>query len=83
LKGVFDDLDFECAGTATYLTYRGSKTVIENLNKAEVSKQGYANTSRRWGLLLRRNVKKRKMGRVDLLYADRTKAHSIEERRTK
>jgi len=35
---VVDDLDFECADAATYLTYRDSKTVIEALTKAEVSK---------------------------------------------
>ena len=37
-KRIVEDLDFECAETATYLTYRDSKTVIENLTKAEVSR---------------------------------------------
>jgi len=29
-KRVVEDLDFECAETATYLTYRDIKAVIEN-----------------------------------------------------
>lgn len=37
-RRVVDDLDFECAETASYLTYRDSKTVIETLTKAEVSR---------------------------------------------
>jgi len=37
-KRVVDDLDFECAEVATYLTYRDSKTLIEALTKAEVPK---------------------------------------------
>ena len=35
---IVNDLDLECAETATYLTYRDSKTIIENLSHAEVSK---------------------------------------------
>ena len=35
-RRIVDDLVFECAETATYLTYRDSKTVIENLTKAKV-----------------------------------------------
>ena len=35
---IVNDLDLECAEVATYLTYRDSKTVIENLTHAEVSK---------------------------------------------
>jgi len=37
-RRVVEDLDFECAETAAYLTYRDTKTVIENLTKAKVSK---------------------------------------------
>jgi hypothetical protein len=33
-----DDLDFECVETATYLTYRASKKLIENLTYAKVSR---------------------------------------------
>jgi|GEM_PF-1961368 len=35
---IVDDLDLECAETATYLTYRDSKTVLENLTHTTVSK---------------------------------------------
>ena len=35
---IVDDLDLECAETATYLTYRDSKTVIENLTHTAISK---------------------------------------------
>lgn len=37
-KRVVHDLVLECAEAAAYLTYRDSKTVIENLTKTRVSK---------------------------------------------
>jgi hypothetical protein len=37
-KRIVEDLVLECAEAATYLTYRDSKKVIENLTWAEVSK---------------------------------------------
>jgi transposase-like protein len=35
---LVNDLSLECAESATYLTYRDSKTVLENLTHAKVSK---------------------------------------------
>jgi len=75
-KRIVNDLDFECAETATYLTYRDSKTVIENLTKAKVSKHRIHAYVQKVGAFI--DEKRRQAGEqeVDLLYADGTKAHA-------
>ena len=77
-KRVVDDLDFECAETATYLTYRDSKAVIENLTKAEVSKHRIHSYVQKVGAFIEKERREEGNGKVDLLYADGTKAHGIE-----
>ncbi|MFX1534820.1 MAG: hypothetical protein ACFFDI_11405 [Promethearchaeota archaeon] len=47
-KRIVDDLVLECAEAATYLTYRDSKAVIDNLTWAEVSRAGYMIAFGRW-----------------------------------
>jgi len=37
-RRIVEDLAVECAEAATYLTYRDSKTLIENLTYATISK---------------------------------------------
>lgn len=80
-KRVVEDLDFECAETATYLTYRDSKTVIENLTKANVSKHRIHTYVQKIGSFIDRERRETRGGKVDLLYADGTKAHGIDGKR--
>lgn len=68
-KRVVDDLDFECAETATYLTYRDSKAVIENLTKAEVSKHRIHSYVQKVGAFIEKERREEGNGKVDLLYA--------------
>ncbi|MBS7614655.1 transposase [Candidatus Bathyarchaeota archaeon] len=77
-KRVVEDLDFECAETATYLTYRDTKTVIENLTKAKVSKHRIHSSVQKIGSFIDRERRKTATGKVDLLYADGTKAHGTD-----
>ena len=74
-KRIVQDLDVECAETATYLTYRDSKTVIENLTKAKVSKHRIHSSVQKVGSFLDKERRETREGTVDLLYADGTKAH--------
>lgn len=74
-KRIVDDLDFECAETATYLTYRDSKTVIENLTKAKVSKHRIHTCVQKVGAFIDKERRETGNEKVDLLYADGTKAH--------
>ena len=48
-KRIVDDLVFECAEAATYLTYRDSKTVIENLTNARFHGVGFMNVFKEVG----------------------------------
>lgn len=74
-KRIVNDLDFECAETATYLTYRDSKTVIENLTKAKVSKHRIHSYVQKVGSFIDKERRQAGEQEVDLLYADGTKAH--------
>jgi transposase-like protein len=74
-KRIVEDLDFECAETASYLTYRDSKTVIENLTKAKVSKHRIHSCVQKVGAFIDEERRETGNGKVDLLYADGTKAH--------
>jgi transposase-like protein len=76
-RRIVDDLDFECAETATYLTYRDSKKVIENLTKAKVSRHRIHTYVQKVGAFIDKERREAGNGKVDLLYADGTKAHGI------
>jgi len=78
-KRIVNDLEFECAETATYLTYRDSKTVIENLTKAKVSNHRIHASVQKVGSFLDKERRETREGTVDLLYADGTKAHGIDD----
>ena len=77
-KRIVEDLVFECAETATYLTYRDSKTVIENLTKAKVSKHRIHAYVQKVGSFIDKERRETAAGKVDLLYADGTKTHGLE-----
>jgi len=74
-KRIVNDIDFECAETATYLTYRDSKTVIENLTKAEVSRHRIHTYVQTIGSFIDEERREATDQKADLLYADGTKAH--------
>jgi transposase-like protein len=78
-KRIVEDLDFECAETAAILTYRDSKTVIENLTKAKVSKHRIHSYVQKVGAFINKERREAGNWKVDLLYADGTKAHGIDE----
>jgi len=63
---------------ATYLTYRDSKTVIEALTKAEVSKHRIHSYVQRVGTFVDKERRKEGGRKVDLMYADGTKAHGLD-----
>ena len=75
---VVEDLDFECAETATYLTYRDTKTVIENLTKAKISKHRIHSNVQKVGSFIDKERRQAEEQKIDLLYADGTKAHGID-----
>jgi len=77
-KRVVEDLDFECAETATYLTYRDTKTVIENLTKVKVSKHRIHTNVQKIGSFIDKERRQAEEQKIDLLYADGTKAHGID-----
>jgi transposase-like protein len=76
-RRVVDDLVLECAEVATYLTYRDSKKVVESLTKARVSKHRIHSCVKNVGAFIEQERRRAKARRVDLLYADGTKAHGV------
>jgi hypothetical protein len=87
---IVDDLDLECAEMATYLTYRDSKAVIENLTHAKVSKDRIHACTQKVGDFMNQTRRKpsvtsaataaeketKEEGRVvDLMLGDGTKVH--------
>jgi transposase-like protein len=87
---IVNDLDLECAKAATYLTYRDSKTVIENLTNAEVSKDRIHSCVQKVGDFMKQERRKPKntttdeaeeteeekeVRVVDLMLGDGTKVH--------
>jgi len=77
-KRIVNDLDLECAETATYLTYRDTKTVIENLTKAKVSRHRIHSCVQKIGAYIDKERRETANQKVDLMYADGTKAHGID-----
>ena len=76
-KRIVDDLVLECAEAATYLTYRDSKTVIENFTKTRISKHRIHSYVQEIGAFMDKERKETALKKVGLLYADGTKAHGL------
>ena len=76
-KRIVDDLVLESAEAATLLTYRDTKTILEGLTKAETSKHRIHGYVQRVGSYMDRERRKAAAEKVDLMYADGTKAHGI------
>jgi transposase-like protein len=76
-KRNVDDLVLECAEAATYLTYRDSKTVIENFTKTRISKHRIHSYVQEIGAFMDKERKETALKKVGLLYADGTKAHGL------
>nr|MDO8083046.1 transposase [Candidatus Freyarchaeota archaeon] len=80
-KRVVDDLIFECAESATLLTYRDAQTVIRNLTKAEVPKSRIHSYVQQVGAFVDQERRKTEKPKTDLLYADGTKAHGLNQKK--
>ena len=76
-KRIIDDLTLECAKMATYLTYRDSKIVIENLTNAEVSKCRIHGCVRRVGEFMNQERRRLPVHSQDLILGDGTKCHGL------
>ena len=76
-KRIIDDLTLECAEIATYLTYRDSKIVIENLTNAEVSRCRVHGCVQRVGEFMNSERRKSPMKSQDLIEGDGTKCHGL------
>ena len=76
-KRIVDDLALECAEIATYLTYRDSKTVIENLTNVEVSKCRIHGCVQRVGEFMNRERRSSFVKSQDLIEGDGTKCHAL------
>jgi hypothetical protein len=76
-KRIVEDLVFECAETATYMTYRDSKTVIENLTWAEVSRTRIHECVQKIGEFMNEERRMKPAKDQDLIEGDGTKCHSL------
>lgn len=76
-KRIIEDLVFECAETATYMTYRDSKTVIENLTWAEVSKTRIHGCVQKVGSFMNEERQKTSAKDHELIEGDGTKTHGL------
>ena len=76
-KRIVDDLIMECAETATYLTYRDPKTIIEDLTKARISRHRIHSSVQRIGAYVEEERGKKAKEKVDLMIGDGTKAHGM------
>jgi len=76
-KRIVDDLVFECAEAATYLTYRDSKIVIENLTSAEVSRCRIHDCVKEVGEFINEERRRPPSVDVDLIEGDGTKCHGL------
>jgi hypothetical protein len=74
---IVDDLVFECAEIATYLTYRDSKTVIENLTNAEVSRFRIHDCVMKVGAFMDKERRCSPVQDQDLIEGDGTKCHGL------
>jgi transposase-like protein len=76
-KRIVDDLVLECAEIATYLTYRDSKSVIENLTDAKVSKCRIYDCVQKLGAFMNEERRKAPILDQDLILGDGTKCHGL------
>jgi transposase-like protein len=76
-KRIVDDLVFECAEAATYMTYRDSKAVIENLTNAEVSRSRIHDCTMKVGAFMNGERRRAPSVEVDLIEGDGTKSHGL------
>ena len=74
---IIDDLVLECAEIATYLTFRDSKTVIENLTSAQVSRGRIHGCVQRVGDFMNRQRRSAPAQVQDLILGDGTKCHGL------
>jgi transposase-like protein len=74
-------LVLECAEAATYLTYRDSKTVIENLTYAEVSRTRIHECVQKVGAFMNGERRKAPVNDQDLIEGDGTKCHGLDGKR--
>jgi len=80
-RRIVDDLVFECAEAATYLTYRDSKTVIKNLTNAEVSRCRIHDCVEKVGAFMNEERRKEPAKNQDLIEGDGTKCHGYDGRK--
>lgn len=76
-RRIVDDLVLESAEAAILLTYRDTETILEGLTKAETSKHRIHGYVQRVGSYMDRERRKAAAQKLDLVYADGTKAHGI------
>jgi transposase-like protein len=76
-KRIVDDLTLECAEVATYLTYRDSKTVIESLSNAKVSRCRIHDCVQRVGGFMNMQRRSAPVKNQDLILGDGTKSHGL------
>ena len=76
-KRIVEDLVLECAEAATYLTYRDSKAVIENLTWAEVSRTRIHECVQKVGQFMNEERRKAPARDQDLIEGDGTKSHGL------
>jgi transposase-like protein len=76
-KRIVEDLVLECAETATYLTYRDSKAVIENLTWAEVSRTRIYECVQKVGAFMNEGRRKTPAKDQNLIEGDGTKCHGL------
>jgi hypothetical protein len=80
-KRIVEDLVLECAKTATYLTYRDSKSVIEGLTWAKVSRCRIYDCVQRVGEFMNQERCKAPVVDQDLIEGDGTKCHGLGEKK--
>jgi len=76
-RRIVEDLVLECAETATYLTYRDSKAVIENLTWAKVSRTRIHECVQRVGEFMNEERRKTPAKDQSLIEGDSTKCHGL------
>ena len=76
-KRIVDDLTLECAEITTYLTYRDSKTVIENLTNAAVSRHRIHHCVQKVGEFMNEQRRKESVKDQELIEGDGTKCHGL------
>jgi hypothetical protein len=74
---IIDDLVVECAEIATYLTFRDSKTVIEGLTEAEVSRSRIHGCVQKVGGFMNMQRRSAPAKDEDLIMGDGTKCHGL------